>query len=150
MLYKTTTGYDPQNGSYWITRYPSGNTTPNREFVETRQTLKALSVISRSLRSITQSILFEKLQIDLGTELGPRGSVDDLLANPRICAAIRFLELRGQSLFSSTCPRNDDNELSVIQKMLPEMVGLRKVSINQVNLNLKLLTLPPGVPMTAT
>jgi len=109
------------------------------EFVETRQTLKALSVTSRSLRGIAQSILFEKLQIDLGTDRGLRGSVDNLLANPRICAAIRFLELRGQSLFSSTCHRNDDNQLSVIQKMLPEMVGLRKVSINQVNLSNKAL-----------
>jgi len=110
------------------------------EFVETRQTLKALSVISRSLRCITQSILFEKLRIYLGTELGRRGSVDDLLANPQICAAIRFLGLRGQSgLFSSTCPRNYDNELSVIQKMLPEMVGLRKVSINHINLRNKAL-----------
>jgi len=109
------------------------------EFVETRQTLKVLSVISRSLRCIAQSILFEKLRIDLGTELGLRGSVDDLLANPRICAAIRFLELRGQSLFSSTYPRNDDNELSVIQKMLSEMVGLRKLSIYHINLSNKSL-----------
>ena len=112
------------------------------EFVETRQTLKALSVISRSLRSITQSILFEKLRIDLGTNLGRRGSVDNLLANPRICAAIRFLELRGQSdpcLSSSTRPRNDDNQLSVIQKMLPEMVGLRKVLIKHFNLSNKAL-----------
>ena len=107
------------------------------EFVETPQTLKALSVISRSLRCITQSILFEKLRIDL--DRGLRGSVDDLLANPRICAAIRFLELRGQYLFSSTCPRNDGEQLSVIQKVLPEMVGLRKLSISQVNLRNKAL-----------
>ena len=52
------------------------------EFAETPQTLKALSVTSRSLRSIAQSILFKKLRIDIGTELGLRGSVDDLLANP--------------------------------------------------------------------
>ena len=109
------------------------------EFVETRQTLKALSVISRSLRCITQSILFEKLRIDLGTDRGLRGSVDDLLANPRICAAIRFLELRGQSLSSYTCPRNNDNQLSVIQRMLPEMVGLRKVLIKHINLSNKVL-----------
>jgi len=52
------------------------------ESVETHQALKALSVTSRSLRSIAQSILFETLEIDLGTEL--RGSIDDLLANPRM------------------------------------------------------------------
>jgi len=69
------------------------------EFVETRQTLRALSVTSRSLRSIAQSMLFENLEINLGKEL--RGSVDDLLANPRICAAIRFLRLRGGFFFSS-------------------------------------------------
>jgi len=100
------------------------------EFVETRQALKALSITSRSLRSIAQSILFENLEIDLGPEL--RGSVNDLLANPRICAAIRFLDLRGPS---STRPHNDDEQLSLIQKMLPEMVGLRKVSIYHVNLS---------------
>ena len=103
------------------------------EFVETRQTLKALSVTSHSLRSIAQSILFESLEIALGTEL--RGSVDDLLANPRICAAIRSLELHGQYLFSSAPPRNDEDQLSLIQKLLPEMVGLRKVSILHVNLS---------------
>jgi len=101
-------------------------------FVETRQTLKALSVTSRSLRSIAQSILFTNLQIDLGKEL--RCSVDDLLANPQICAAIRFLWLRGR-FFSSAPPRNDEEQLSIIQKLLPEMVGLRKVSICFVNLS---------------
>ena len=103
------------------------------ELVETRQTLKALSVTSRSLRSIAQSMLFESLQIDLGKEL--RGSVDDLLANPRICSAIRCLELRGRSLFSVKPPRNDEEKLSLIKKILPEMVGLRRVSIYQVNLS---------------
>ena len=57
------------------------------EFVETRRSLKALSVTSRSLRSIAQSKLFERLEIDIAT--GLRGSVDDLLANPRLCPAIR-------------------------------------------------------------
>jgi len=106
------------------------------EFVETRQTLKALSVTSRSLRGVAQSILFKNLQIVLRTEL--RGSVDDLLANPRICAAIRVLELHGQYLFSSASsapPRNDEEQLSLIQKLLPEMVGLRKVLISHVNLS---------------
>jgi len=102
------------------------------EFVETSQALKALSVTSRSLRSIAQSMLFESLQMDL--EKGLRGSIDDLLANPRICAAIRFLELRGRFL-SSIAPRNDDKQLSLIQKILPEMVGLRRASIYHVNLS---------------
>ena len=102
------------------------------ESVETHQALKALSVTSRSLRSIAQSILFETLEIDLGTEL--RGSVDDLLANPRICAAIRFLALHGQVFFISP-PQNYEVKLSLIQKMFPEMVGLRKVSIYHVDLS---------------
>jgi hypothetical protein len=103
------------------------------EFAETRQTLKALSVTARSLRSIAQSVLFEKLRINLGREL--RGSIDDLLANPRICAAIRFLELRGLWPFSANPSRNYEEKLSLIKKILPEMVGLRKVSIYQVNLS---------------
>jgi len=104
------------------------------EFVETRQSLKALSVTSRSLRSIAQSKLFERLEIDISTEL--KGSVDDLLANPRICAAIRFLGLRGWFSFPDAEPRcSNEENLSLIQKILPEMVGLREVSIFQVNLS---------------
>jgi len=103
------------------------------EFVETRQTLKALSVTSRSLRRIAQSMLFENLQIVLGIEL--RGSVDDLLANPRICASIRFLWLRGMGQSPGETPRSDEEQLSLIQKILPKMVGLRKVWISQVNLS---------------
>jgi len=101
------------------------------EFVETPQTLKALSVISRSLRSIAQSILFKKLRIGLGKEL--KGSVGDLLANPRICAAIRFLSLH--TVYGSDAPRKVEEQLSLIQKLLPEMVGLRMVSIYYVNLS---------------
>jgi hypothetical protein len=107
------------------------------EYVETGQTLKALSVASRSLRSIAQSLLFEKLRIDLKRKL--RGSIDDLLANPRICVAIRFLELRGQYLFSTKPPRHDEEKLSLVKKILPEMVGLRKVSIYNVNLTKEFL-----------
>ena len=103
------------------------------EFVEPLRSLKALSFTSRSLRTIAQSMLFERLRIALGTKL--RGSVDDLLANPRICAAIRFLELRGPWLFDSSTPRNDEEQLSLIQKILPEMVGLREVSIYHVHLS---------------
>jgi len=101
------------------------------EFVETRQTLKALSVTSRSLRSIAQSILFKNLRIGLGKEL--KGSVDDLLANPRICAAIRFLSLH--TVYGSDAPRKVEEQLSLIQNLLPEMVGLRMVSIYHVNLS---------------
>jgi len=113
------------------------------EFAETRQTLKALSVTARSLRGIAQSMLFEKLRIDLGKE--QRGSVDDLLANPRICAAIRFLELRGQYLFGSWPPRNDVEQLSLIQKILSEMVGLRTVLIYHVNLSKAFLDVFLGI-----
>jgi len=97
------------------------------ESVETRQALKALSVTSRSLRSIAQSILFKKLEIDLCKEL--RGLADDLLANPRICAAIRFLKLRATRLLKH------DEQLPFIQRMLPEMVGLRQVSMTHVTLS---------------
>ena len=103
------------------------------EFADKNCTLKALSVTSRSLRSIAQSVLFKKLRIDLGK--GLRGSIDDLLANPRICAAIRFLELRGGFLMSAKPPRNDEEQLAIIKNLLPEMVGLRKVSIYQINLS---------------
>src|SRR5258706_5023888 len=103
------------------------------EFADKSRTLKALSVTSRSLRSIAQSVLLEKLRIDLGKDL--RGSIDDLLANPRICAAIRFLELRGWYLMSTKPPRNDEKKLAIIKKILPEMVGLRKVSIYHINMS---------------
>jgi len=103
------------------------------ESVETSQVLKALSVTSRSLRSIAQSLLFERFRIDLGKEL--RGSIDDLLVNPRICAAIRFLELRRRYLSSAKHPRNDEEKLSLIQKLLPEMIGLRGVWIYQIHLS---------------
>ena len=103
------------------------------EFVNTNQTLKALSVTSRSLRNIAQSVLFETLQIDLIK--GLRGSIDDLLPNPRICAAIRFLKLRGQYLLGPRPAHNDEEKLSLINKILPRMVGLRKVWFTQVNLS---------------
>ena len=103
------------------------------EFADKSCTLKALSVTSRSLRSIAQSVLFKKLGIDLGKNL--RGSIDDLLANPRICAAIRFLELRRGFLTSAKPPRNDEEQLAIVKKLLPEMVGLRKVSIYDINLS---------------
>ena len=102
-------------------------------FAQTGQALKALSVTSRSLRSIAQSVLFEKFSIDLGKDL--RGSIDDLLANPRICAAIRFLELRGLHLMNPRPLHIEKEKLSLIKRILPDMVGLRKVSISQVILS---------------
>jgi len=105
------------------------------EFVGTRRALKALSATSRSIRSIAQSKLFERLRIHIGTKLGPSGSVDDLLSNPRICAAVRFLELLGGAMFSSHPHDDGDERLALIQKMLPKLDGLRKVSINLVNLS---------------
>ena len=118
------------------------------EFVQTSQTLKALSVTSRFLRSIAQSLLFKTFQIDLGEEL--RGSIGDLLANPQICAAIRLLVLRGPYLLSSQIPRNE-KKLSLIQKLLPEMVGLREVWIYQVNLSMafmdSLLEMAAKIPL---
>jgi hypothetical protein len=92
------------------------------EFVESTQALKALSVTSRSLRGIAQSVLFKSFQIDL-RQL--RGSIDDLLANPQICAAIRFLDLQGKN----SCT---EEKLSLIKELLPRMVGLRVVYISEV------------------
>jgi hypothetical protein len=103
------------------------------QFVEKKQALKALSVTSRSLRRIAQSVLFEKPRIDL--EKGLRGSIDDLLANPQICASIRRLELRGQFLMSKSPPRNEEKKLLLVKSILPKMVGLRKVWIYQLNLS---------------
>ena len=104
------------------------------EFVETTKTLKALSVISRSLRSIAQSLLFKRFRIDLFTEL--RGSIDDLLANQQICAAIRVLEVGRFRLGSRPSVPHNTEVLSLIKKLLPELVGLRGVWIHQLNLNM--------------
>jgi len=107
------------------------------EFAET-QDLKVLSLTSRSLCSIAQSMLFETLRIDLRT--GLRGLVDNLLANPRICAAIRFLVIHGWPPL-----RNHEELLSHTQKMLPEMIGLREVSIEQVDLSKAFLNAVLGI-----
>ena len=103
------------------------------EFVETRKTLKALSVTSRSLRRIAQSMLFESLEIVIGWPL--RASFDDLLANSQICASIRFLWLRGMGQEPGETPRSDEEQLSLIQKILPKMLGIRTVWITYVNLS---------------
>lgn len=83
------------------------------EFVEASQALKALSVTSRSPCRILQSMLFTSHLIDLGKEL--KGSLDDLFANPWICAAICFLELRGWCLLSKHPLHSDEEKLSVIK-----------------------------------
>jgi len=113
------------------------------EFVETRKTLKALSVTSRSLRRIAQSVLFEFLQITLGIPL--RRPVDDLLANPQICASIRMLWLCGMDLSQGTTPRSDEEQLSLIQKILPKMLGLRMVLITNVKLSKAFLDVFLGI-----
>lgn len=77
------------------------------EFAETSQqaakTLKALSLTSRSFRRIAQSVLFKTFTMNIRKEL--RGSIDDLLANPQICASIRYLELWGCHPFSRITSR---------------------------------------------
>ena len=73
------------------------------EFVEANHALKALAVTSHSLCSIAQSVLFKSLLIDLEKE--PRGSIDDLLANPQICATIHFFELHGRRSWSENTPQ---------------------------------------------
>ena len=103
------------------------------EFVATSEALKALSVTSRSLRCIAQSELFKTFIIDLDKEL--KGSIDDLLANPRICAAIRLLSLRGTRTPSTTSPHNHEERLSLVKKLLPAMIGLRAVRICWVRLS---------------
>jgi hypothetical protein len=100
------------------------------ESLEGRSALKALSVTSRSLRGIAQSVLFESVLIDL--EKGPWDSIGDLLANPRICAAIRSLVLCQER---ANPPRNNEKKLLLVKELLPKMVGLREVIIYQVHLS---------------
>ena len=103
------------------------------EFVEAGKTLKALSLTSRSLRRIAQSVLFKTLTIEPRKEL--RGLIDDLLANPRICAAIRNLKLSGYYPWNANAPRNDGEKLSLIKDLFPKTVGLRTVSISYLKLS---------------
>jgi hypothetical protein len=125
--------FDPRMVAIGILDIPPEIHIQILEFANTSRTLKTLSVTCRALRSIAQSLLFEKLRIDL--RQGLRGSVDDLLANPRICAATRFLQLRGRYLASKKPPLNDEDKLSLIAKLLPKMVGLREMRIYQVHLS---------------
>ena len=101
------------------------------EFAGTGKALKALSLTSRSLRSIAQSVLFQTLRILLEKKL--RGSIDDLLANPRICAAIQAFVLVGPFVPMGRC--NYEEKLSLIMKLLPEMVGLRMVHIHRAHIS---------------
>jgi hypothetical protein len=102
------------------------------EFLEGRSALKALSVTSRSLRGIAQSVLFRYVLIDL--ENGPWDSIGDL-ANPRICAAIRDLVLHGWCPKRANPPRNNEEKLLLVKELLPKMVGLREVFIYRVHLS---------------
>jgi hypothetical protein len=103
------------------------------EFLEERPALKALSVTSRSLCGIAQSVLFRTFLIDL--ENGPWDSIGDFLANPRICVAIRSLVLHGRCPKRSNPPRNNEEKLLLVKELLPKMVGLREVVIYQVHLS---------------
>jgi hypothetical protein len=104
------------------------------EFLEGCSALNALSVTSRSLRGIAQSVLFESVRIDL--EKGPWDSIGDLLANPRICAAIRSLTLHAWCPAKrADPPRNNEEKLLLVKELLPKMVGLREVVIYGVHLS---------------
>lgn len=91
--------------------------------------LKVLSMTSRSLRSIAQSVLFKKFRINLEREL--TSSIDDLLANPRICASVRSLELWASS---PTGPHSPKEKISQVTKLLPKMAALRAVHFHHIKL----------------
>ena len=104
------------------------------EFAQSNTAMTALSITCRSLRSIAQSVLFETLHIDLGDPIW--GSTDALLANPRICTAVRFFQLSHPAWLSSKRSRRREQErLSIIKNLLPQMVGLRTVAIYGVTLS---------------
>jgi len=88
------------------------------ECVKGKRALKALSVSSRSLHSIAQSLLFKYFIINL--EKKQQGSLSDMLANPQICAAIRSLVLFGP--MSAKPPRNNEKKPWLIKERLPKMV----------------------------
>ena len=102
------------------------------EFVETSKMLKALSVTCRSLLRIAQSLLFDTFRIDLGMPL--RGSIDDLLANPGVCAAIRSLEV-GQ--FSSLIPNNNNEQMRRIGVASANLESIRRLGYSSVDSSLK-------------
>ena len=86
-----------------------------------KRALKARSVTSRSIHSIAQSLLFKHFIINL--EKKQQGSLNDMLADPQICAAIRSLVLFGP--MSANPPRNNEKKLSLIKERLPKMVRLK-------------------------
>ena len=88
-----------------------------------------LSRTSRSLRSIAQSVLFRSFRINLEKKL--RGSIDDLLANPQICASIRSLEVFALRIMAET----NEETLSHVKKLFPKMVRLRTVGIYNARLS---------------
>ena len=107
------------------------------EFAETSceaaQTLKALSLTSRSLRHIAQSVLFKTLSINLRKEL--RGSIDDLVANPQLCATIRMLDIWGVYTMGSYASGSDAEKLSRIKELFSKTTGLRAVRITHSHLS---------------
>jgi hypothetical protein len=104
------------------------------QLAKKRQALKALSLTCRSLRNTVLSVLFEKVR--LYTEWWFRGSINDLLANPQICASIRFLWLGS----SEEDPSHGYGEyLLGLRKRLPELFRLRAVEIDQVDLSKELI-----------
>ena len=103
------------------------------EFTPSNQAMKALSITCRRLRIIAQYVLFRTLSIDL--EKGKRGSIDDLLANPRICASVRVLRLYYSPWFFSEPFHACEEELSLLKNLLLEMVGLRGLKMINVDLS---------------
>ena len=103
------------------------------EFAPSNQAMKALSITCRRLCIIAQSVLFRTLSINLGNR--ERGSIDDLLANPHICASVRVLRLHSPSRPLKEMLHGREEELSLLKSLLLEMVGLRSLMIINVSLS---------------
>ncbi len=101
------------------------------EFAQSKQAMNALSITCRRLCRIAQSVLFKSLFINLST--ASRGLFGGLLANPRLCASVHLLRLfsnRPSGLFR----RHKKGTLSLCKNLLPELVGLRTLHKNDVDL----------------
>ena len=104
------------------------------EVAQSNQAMKALSITCRRLRNIAQSVLFQMLSIQLGKR--QRGSIDDLLANPRICASVRVLRIHSSSWPPSERFHGlEAEDLPPFKNLLLEMVGLRGLKMVNVNLS---------------
>jgi len=121
------------------------------ESVKGKRALRALSVTSRSLCSIAQSLLFKDFKIAL--ERRQQGSLEDMLANPQICVAIRSLVLSSYGPLSANL-RDNEKKISLIKELLPKMVRLRVVSISRVRLSRMfmdtLLEMAAKIPLEVT